>query len=182
MSIAARSRGPIRRRASAIAPANAVYQVNVPKPTPTSSATVPAEDRAPPETAAGGSRPECDRERVEGGRSESGRERPLRHSDFLLGLEPETRPEADPHRPQAQRPKYRRPDEAERKSYTVGCLESPSDAREPKRRVAEVDERDRRPHGETDPEVAAHGRAHDQQRDRPDLGGYEQAEAVADQQ
>lgn len=155
MSIAARSRGPIRRRASAIAPANAVYQVSVPKPTPTSSAAVLAEDREPPETAAGAAAVQ---------------------SAIVSGLSAVAAKAVA----KARRGVHTCPDKAERDARAVGGLERPRDACEPERRVAEVDERDCRRHRQSDPEVAAHDRANDQKRDRSDLRCDEKAEAEAD--
>ena len=181
MSIAARSRDPIRRRASAIAPANAVYQVSVPKPTPTSSAAVLAEDPEPPKTAAGAAAVQS---AIVSGLSavagKGGREGSPRRADFLGRLEPKARAKAEPDRPHAQRSEHTCPDKAERDARTVGGLERPRDAREPERRVAEVDERDCDRHCQSDPEVAAHDRANDQQRDRADLRRDEKAEAEAD--
>jgi len=93
------------------------------------------------------------------------------------GLEAEPGAEAAPDRPGAEEDEHRRAGQAERTAGTVRGIDQAGRAGEAERGVEQVGERDGRRRRKPDPQRAAQDRAHDQERDRPDLGGHEEAKA-----
>jgi len=93
------------------------------------------------------------------------------------GLEAEPGAEAAPDRPGAEEDEHRRAGQAERTAGTVRGIDQAGRAGEAERGVEQAGERDGRRHRKPDPQRAAQDRAHDQERDRPDLGGREEAKA-----